>query len=386
MGSIGYFSHLIPRIQHVLAPLHTLTGSNVKFNWTEKCQYSFDQAKKELAKLPIVHLLRPDRPVHVSTDAAAGQFVAYSLWQKDGTDERLIPIKHNSHKLSDTEKNLSQFEAEGLAIVFCLGKEEALLSFGNLILHTDCRGLTFISKFANASSKISRWDLLIRSFNMTVHFLSNKDGLIRVTDLFTRNSMKGGQKNKRIRSLDLKDFLNFDFSGIPDLNIVDAMQLIEKIQQCFQKCKIPVETIQRVNSDFLCPPTMMSRVSQAPEIFKMAAGGLIAQVVTCTDPMGHEDPPLTSLPSTENLSVPTINWDITPDEPIKIREILSNYLCNISIENLIGAQQNDAWISKLNSKGPLQTFIYQGIVMTKNNCVQVCGYHKSFCLRLWHMT
>ena len=94
---------------------------------------------------------------------------------------------------------------------------------------------------------------------MTVHFLSNKDGLIRVTDLFTRNSMV-----KRIRAIDLKDFLHFDFSGIPDLNIVDTMQLIEKLQSCFQKCKIPVENILRVNSDFLCPPTIIYKVSQAP--------------------------------------------------------------------------------------------------------------------------
>ena len=365
LGAICYFSPLIPHLQKILGPLHSITGSNSKFIWTEQCEESFLQAKKALAKVPILYLLRPDRQVHATTDAAAGQFIAYSLWQEDNVLKQLVPIKHNSHKLSESEKNLSQWEAEGLALIFCLGKEEALLSFNNMVYHTDAKSLTFINRFANSSSKISRWDILIRSFNMTIHFLPNTSGIIKVTDIFTRNSVKGGQRNKRIRNDDLKDFIQLDFKGIPNLQISDTMALIKKLQTYFEKCSLPADKINRIRSDFPCPPPQMSRVTMGPEIVKTAAGSLVAQVVTCTDPLNFEDRALTSLPTTRALSVPAINWDNEICQPIKVKEILSNYLCEMSVKNLIIAQEEDVWISKLDTNMHQRFFKYQGLVMQK---------------------
>ena len=52
------------------------------------------------------------------------------------------------------QKKLSKYETEALTAVYCLSKEQEILSFGNIILSTDCRSLTFINRYANNSLAI----------------------------------------------------------------------------------------------------------------------------------------------------------------------------------------------------------------------------------------
>ena len=66
----------------------------------------------------------------------------------------------------------------------------------------------------------------------------------------------------------------------------------------------------------------MSAVTECPEILKMIGGGLVAQVVTCTDPLDPAETVLTSLPPTKTFSASTIDWDMDPDQPMKVKEIL----------------------------------------------------------------
>ena len=200
---------------------------------------------------------------------------------------------------------------------------------------------------------------------MTIHFLPNTSALIKVTDIFTRNSMKQGQKNQRIKKIDLVDFLNFNFSGIPDLNIKDAMHLIQQLQTCFAKCSIPVDRIKHIKNNFISPPSMMSKVSEGPEILKVSAGSLVAQVVTCTDPLNYSETLLPSLPTTKQFSVSNIDWEASVAQPIKVKEILNNYLFQMEVQNLILAQKQDPWISKLETGKNKLYFTYEDIVMTK---------------------
>ena len=366
IGAIAYFSDMIPMLQADLGPLHDISGPNSKFVWSESCQNAFDLVKRNLSKLNLIYIMRPDRPIHATTDAAAGSSVSYSLWQYDDGFAKLVPLKHNSHKMSPTEKNLSQWESEGLATVFCITKESALLSFGNLVLHTDARGLTFVNRYANSNSKLSRWDILLRSYNMTIHFLPNTSGCIKVTDLFTRNSLTGGQKNKRVTKKELEEFISLDFSGMPDLNIHDCMALISKIFELYHRLPLPVDSLRRIKEAFPSPAPIQSQINEGPEIVKYAQGNLVATVVTCSDPLAYQETPFTELPATNTFSIPSLDWDREVSAPVQIREILQNYLCSMSVANLIAAQSSDNWISKSFKNCQDGTiFKYQNIIMRK---------------------
>ena len=180
VGAVSYFQSMLPVLQKDLAPLHELAAPNTKFKWTEECNAPFIKIKKDLAKLPLVYIFQPNLQIHFFCDAAMTSHIAYCLYQYHAIKQVLVPIKFNSHKLSPSEKKFSQFEVEALALIFAILKEENLLSFGNSILYTDARILTFITRFATATSKISRWGILLKSFNVQVQFLPDTNALIKV--------------------------------------------------------------------------------------------------------------------------------------------------------------------------------------------------------------
>lgn len=365
IGSVSYFSSLLPKLQYDLTAMHEISGPNAKFFWSEECQLNFVKIKQDLGKFPILYLLRPDRKIEFYTDGAAGHYIAYSLWQHDYELQTLIPIKYASHKLSPSEKNLSQFEVEALGVIYCLMREEALLSYGNSILNTDARSLCFISHFANATSKISRWDLLIRSYDIQINFLPNTNAQIRVTDMLTRGLEKG-QLNKKIKKSDIEKFMQWDFSDLPPMQVNDVMALITKLKECYSKFKLPTEVVRRVKESFPIPPSHMSQVRPVLSALNVGWGAKIAQITQ--DSLQQSESRLEQLSQTGFLSVPTVKWSEIQHSPIEISEILANYLPNCSVDRLILLQTQEPWINNikaiLQTKGVYQSFLmHAGIVM-----------------------
>ena len=48
-----------------------------QYKWTEECQKNFEIIKQELAKLPVIFMPDFNKPMHLFTDAAQGQFISY---------------------------------------------------------------------------------------------------------------------------------------------------------------------------------------------------------------------------------------------------------------------------------------------------------------------
>ena len=54
LGLAGYYRKFVPRFPDLSRPLTNLTGQSVEFQWTEKCQKSFDNLRELLTKYPIL--------------------------------------------------------------------------------------------------------------------------------------------------------------------------------------------------------------------------------------------------------------------------------------------------------------------------------------------
>ena len=369
IGAVTYFSAMIKNLQQILSPLHEISSPKTPFKWTEQCQQSFDAIKRELCKIPMIYLINPNKKIFATTDAAAGQSIGYTLWQFHTVLNKLCPVKFNSHKMSPSERNLSQYECEGLALIFCLVKENDLLSFGNLTLMTDCRSLTFISRFANSCSKLSRWDILIRSFAMTIQFLPNTDAHIRVTDLLTRNELKGGQPNKKIRENHLQNFTMFNFANLPPMEINDCMDFINTLNKLVDKAPLNLQTIAHLKQCFPCVPHLITRYEEGLIYYNMTQPRVA--LVESSHTIDSKDKPLTVLPPASH-SISDIDWEAPTVTPIRIRDILTIFLHGMSVQNLIHFQSQEKWIIKL--KETHNVFQVDGIYFRQyqlNNGVKV---------------
>jgi hypothetical protein len=58
IGFGNFYCHFTKEFSHLAHPLHDLSKKDKKFVWSEECQQSFDQLKKQFTKEPV--LMMPD--------------------------------------------------------------------------------------------------------------------------------------------------------------------------------------------------------------------------------------------------------------------------------------------------------------------------------------
>ena len=378
IGAVTYFSNLLPLLQSDLRPLHSVAAPKTKFTWNADCEKAFSKIKTDLAKLPLLHLFRPDLPVHFFCDGAMCSHIAYCLYQVHPDNDMFYPIKYNSHKLSESEQKFSQFEIEALALIFAILKEEDILSFGNSVFHTDARSLVFITRFANATSKISRWDILLKSFDIKVHFLPNTHALIKMSDLLTRGNEKSKFKN-RVTEKEILDFMQIDFDGIPLMSLRDTMFMIRKALDLIEKAKAMKPNMSKIQSIFPDVPMRIQTVINREDIICFPPGNFIGQVDGSTE-FRFEQDRQSILKSIQPHSLGYLELsDQINNKKLKIREAILTFLPQVSRELLIEKQQQTLWIQPIlfklkNQKSHLSYYLFEGILMRKhqlNNSIYV---------------
>ena len=125
---MNYLSAFLPKLKDILKPIYKLTRKNVKFEWGEEQDKSFNLNKELLRKAPVLSM--PDR---------SGKFVLYSdtskkaaggsLFQVQDSEERLIAYNSKSLPPSAERRSISELELLGLYY--------NMLAFKNIIGITD---------------------------------------------------------------------------------------------------------------------------------------------------------------------------------------------------------------------------------------------------------
>ena len=143
------------------------------YQWTDKCQHSFQQLKIDLTSAPVLVTPDPDQPYELIADACGTGIGAVPV-------QAGRPIAFESRKFNAAEQNYTVTEQELLAIIHGLVTWRYLLeglAKDHLTLVTDHSPLTFMPTVQNMSRRQVRWSELLQRFPCTWEHRAGKSNV-----------------------------------------------------------------------------------------------------------------------------------------------------------------------------------------------------------------
>jgi hypothetical protein len=111
MGLVRYYRRFIKGFSNIASPITSLQKKGVEFEWTSKCEESFQQLKEILISAPILNISDPNEYFVVCTDAC-----------KEGLggvlSQKYHVVCYESRKLKEHERNYATHDLE-LAKIVC---------------------------------------------------------------------------------------------------------------------------------------------------------------------------------------------------------------------------------------------------------------------------
>lgn len=188
LGLLTYYARFVPNLANKLKPLHELLNNTKTWEWTNRCETAFREAKMALSNSDALMHFDPTLPIQLACDASpygVGAVVSHIL---PSGEER--PIAFASRTLSQAESRYAQIEREALAIVFGVKRFHQYLFGRKFTLLTDHRPLTSIfgphtGIPSLAASRMQRWALLLSAHQYDIKYRKadlhgNADGLSRL--------------------------------------------------------------------------------------------------------------------------------------------------------------------------------------------------------------
>jgi hypothetical protein len=171
LGLAGYYRKFVEGFSSIARPMTQLLKKGKKFEWTEKCEQSFQELKKRLVSAPI--LTMPDITKSFDVYCDASNLGLGSVLMQDGK-----VIAYLSHQLRQHELNYPTHDLELAAVVYAL-KTWRHYPMGNRCeIYTDHKSLKYIFSQKELNMRQRRWIELIKDYNLGIHYHPGKANVV----------------------------------------------------------------------------------------------------------------------------------------------------------------------------------------------------------------
>ncbi|XP_053681612.1 uncharacterized protein K02A2.6-like [Sabethes cyaneus] len=177
LGAVNYYGKFVPNMRALRFPLDELLKAGTKFKWTSACQSAFDKFKEILSSDLLLTHYNPELEIIVAADASSiGLGATISHRFPDGS---MRVIQHASRSLAPAERNYSQPDREGLAIIFAVTKFHRMIFGRKFRLQTDHAPLLriFGSKKGipvYTANRLQRWALMLLMYDFTIEYVATE--------------------------------------------------------------------------------------------------------------------------------------------------------------------------------------------------------------------
>ena len=190
LGLIGYYRKFIPRFSDLSRPLTRLTRHDVKFEWDQQCQKSFDHLRELLMQYPILRYPDPKKGYTVFTDASG---IGWSgvLTQEYPDEKGRIknhPICYVSGQFRGSQLNWAALTKEAYAIYMSIRRLVFYVADADVTIKCDHLPLKKFLMKQTLNSKVNNWAVELEQFNLKLDWIMGSkntlaDTLSRLLDV-----------------------------------------------------------------------------------------------------------------------------------------------------------------------------------------------------------
>ncbi|KAG8491593.1 hypothetical protein CXB51_014776 [Gossypium anomalum] len=163
LGLAGYYRQFVKGFSMIATPMTKLLQKDVKFEWSEKCQKSFDRLKTCLTEALV--LVQPE---------CGKEFVIYSDASLLGLGCVLMQegriVAYASRQLKPHEKNYPTHDLELAAIVFALKIWRHYLFGERCHIYSDHKSLKYLMTQRDLNLRQRRWLELLKDYELVIDY------------------------------------------------------------------------------------------------------------------------------------------------------------------------------------------------------------------------
>jgi hypothetical protein len=142
----SYYRRYVRNFADIARPLHKLTEKNVKFEWTDSCQESFDTLKRALTTAPILGYLTCEDKFIIDCDASNDGMGGILSQVQNGTEK---VICYFSKAFTKPERRYCVTRRALLAVVASIRHFHHYLYGRHFLVRSDHGALRWLFKFKN---------------------------------------------------------------------------------------------------------------------------------------------------------------------------------------------------------------------------------------------
>ncbi|CAA0833519.1 Uncharacterized mitochondrial protein AtMg00860, partial [Striga hermonthica] len=171
LGLAGYYRRFIEGFSKIARLLSQLTSKSVRFEWTDRCESSFQELKRRLTSTPVLTIPDPSRSFTIFSDASR-QGLGCVLMQ-DGQ-----VVAYASRQLKPHEQNYPAHDLELAAVVHALMIWRHYLYGGHCEIFTDHKSLQYIFTQKELNMRQRCWLELVKDYDCSIQYHPGKANVV----------------------------------------------------------------------------------------------------------------------------------------------------------------------------------------------------------------
>jgi ribonuclease HI len=198
-----------------------LLRKNTPFEWSEKCEESFQELKRRLTTAPILAVPETGKDYTIYCDASKNGLGCVLMQNRK-------VIAYGSRQLKPHEVNYPTHDLELAAVVFALKQCRQFLYGTKCELYTDHKSLKYFFTQKELNMRQKRWLELIKDYDLTINYTPRKANV--VADALSRKSTETQLMDRELLEELLKDLerLEIQCLEVKSLVSIHTMRVMEE--------------------------------------------------------------------------------------------------------------------------------------------------------------